>query len=147
MKLRNDLIFGEDGEKGFTLIELLIALVIFSIGIVGAARLQIAAISGNAYSMQLTQAISVAQNQAERLQDINFTVAGVTDGVRDALETPGTTTTTGAVVTINNTSYTPIWTAVSVNNNPRLREVRMIVNWNEKGVPRSYILRFYTGMD
>jgi prepilin-type N-terminal cleavage/methylation domain-containing protein len=145
MKLRNDLIFGEDGEKGFTLIELLIALVIFSIGIVGAARLQIAAISGNAYSMQLTQAISVAQNQAERLQDIDFTVANVTNGVADSLETLGTST--GTVVTINNVSYTPSWTAVSANGNPRLREVRMNVDWNEKGVPRRYTIRFYSGMD
>ncbi len=147
MRLRNNLIFGEDGESGFTLIELLVALVIFSIGIVGAARLQIAAVSGNSYSMQLAQAISVAQNEAERLQDINFTVAQVTDGVIDALETPGNATTSGAVVTINNTNYTPVWTAVSVNNNPRLRMVTMFVNWNEKGVPRVYRLRFYTGMD
>jgi prepilin-type N-terminal cleavage/methylation domain-containing protein len=145
MKLCYDSISVESGEKGFTLIELLIALVIFSIGIVGAARLQIAAVSGNAYSMQLTQAISVAQNQAERLQDIDFTVAGVTDNVRDPLETLGTTT--GTAVTLNNVTYTPSWTAVSFNNNSRLRNITMTVNWNEKGVPRQYRITFFSGMD
>jgi prepilin-type N-terminal cleavage/methylation domain-containing protein len=148
MKLLNDLILGENRGKGFTLIELLIALIIFSIGIVGAARLHTAGVSGNAYSMQLTQAISVAQNQAERLQDIDFTEAGVHDGTADDLETPGNAPRTGTVFRdTQNVTYTPSWTVQPINTNYKLLQVNMRVNWNEKATPRQYSMTFCTGIN
>ena len=150
MKSPINLISGENGEKGFTLIELLIALVIFSIGIAGAARMHVASIAGNMYSMQLTNAGNVAQTQAEILQDIDFTAAQVTDGsqVGDLLEsTPGFNTYTGTPQTFQNVTYTPSWTVLKVNNNPSLLKVTMRVTWAEKGTPKTYTMNFYTGIN
>ncbi len=150
MKKHCKLISGENREKGFTLIELLIALVIFSVGIVGAARMHVAAINGNMYSMQLTNAVNVAQTQAERLQDIDFTEDQVTDGLQgaDLLETTsGRNQYTGQIQTLQNVNYTPSWTVSRVENNPKLLLVRMTVTWNEKETPKAYNMNFYTGIN
>jgi prepilin-type N-terminal cleavage/methylation domain-containing protein len=150
MKKHCELISGENREKGFTLVELLIALVIFSVGIVGAARMHVAAINGNMYSMQLTNAVNVAETQAERLQDIDFTEGQVTDGLQgaDLLETTsGRNQYTGQSQTYLNVSYTPSWTVSRVENNPKLLLVRMTVTWNEKETPKAYNMNFYTGIN
>lgn len=150
MKVHCELVSGENREKGFTLVELLIALVIFSVGIVGAARMHVAAINGNMYSMQLTNAVNVAQTQAERLQDIDFTEDQVTDGLQgaDLLETTsGRNQYTGQAEIFKNVSYTPSWTVSRVENNPKLLLVRMTVTWNEKETPKAYNMNFYTGIN
>lgn len=150
MKVYNNTVSGENGEKGFTLIELLVALVIFSVGIAGAARMHLIAISGNTFSMQLTNAIGVAQSQAEMLQDIDFTTDQVTDGTQgaDLLETTsGNNQYTGQVQTLQNVCYTPSWTVERVNNNSKLLMVRMTVSWNEKETPKTYRMNFYTGIN
>jgi type IV pilus assembly protein PilV len=59
-------------NKGFTLIELVVAIVIFAIGIVGVVKLQMAAVAGNAYSQNLSQALTVAQNEVEFLQSLDY---------------------------------------------------------------------------
>jgi prepilin-type N-terminal cleavage/methylation domain-containing protein len=150
VKKHSSLNSGENGEKGFTLVELLIALVIFSVGIAGAARMHVAAIAGNLYSMQLTNAVDVAQTQAERLEDINYTVAQVTDGVADDgaadLLEPGARKY-GTVQRIQNVNYTPSWTVQSVNNDSRLMKVSMQVTWNEKETLKTYTTNFYTGIN
>jgi prepilin-type N-terminal cleavage/methylation domain-containing protein len=150
MKKCTNLISGENGEKGFTLVELLIALVIFSVGIAGAARMHVAAVTGNMYSMQLTNAVDVAQVQAERLQDINYTVEQVTDGVADdgaadLLEPGGRKY--GTVQRIQNVDYTPSWTVQNVNSDSRLMNVSMQVTWNEKDQLKTYTMNFYTGIN
>jgi len=150
MKEHGDLISGENREKGFTLVELLIALVIFSVGIAGAARMHVAAINGNMYSMQLTNAVNVAETQAERLQDIDFTEDQVTDGLQgaDLLEsTSGRNQYTGQAQIFQNVNYTPSWTVSRVESNPKLLLVRMRVTWNEKEAPRAYNMDFYTGIN
>jgi prepilin-type N-terminal cleavage/methylation domain-containing protein len=150
MKMHSNLITGENGKQGFTLIELMIALVIFSVGIAGAARMHVAAIAGNMYSMQLTNAVDVAQTQAERLQDIDYTVAQVTDGAADDgaadLLEPGNRKY-GTTQRIQNVDYTPSWTVQSVNNDSRLMNVSMQVSWNEKETLKTYKMNFYTGIN
>jgi len=54
-------------QKGFTLVELLIALVIFSIGILGVATMQTTAIKGNSKSRQISEASNVAADQIEQI--------------------------------------------------------------------------------
>ena len=54
-------------SKGFTLIEVLIAMVIFSIGILGVAQMQIMAIKGNATARMLTDTVVQATDQIELL--------------------------------------------------------------------------------
>lgn len=53
--------------KGFTLLELLIALVIFAVGILGAATMQISSISENSHAMRITEASTASASELERL--------------------------------------------------------------------------------
>lgn len=54
-------------SNGFSLIEILIAMAIFSIGILGVAQMQIAAIKGNATARMLTDTVVQATDQIELL--------------------------------------------------------------------------------
>ncbi|NLC72058.1 MAG: prepilin-type N-terminal cleavage/methylation domain-containing protein [Desulfuromonadaceae bacterium] len=54
-------------EAGFTLIEVLIALVIFAVGILGVALMQMTAIRGNSTANQVSEATVFATDQLERL--------------------------------------------------------------------------------
>lgn len=54
-------------SNGFSLIEILIAMAIFSIGILGVAQMQIAAIKGNAAARMLTDTVVQATDQIELL--------------------------------------------------------------------------------
>lgn len=70
------------GQTGFTLIEVLMAMVVFAIGILGVAKMQISAINGNAGAMALTEKVSLASSQVERLMGLPYTHADLspTDG-------------------------------------------------------------------
>jgi len=54
-------------QDGFTLIELLIALVIFAVGILGVATMQISSIKGNSKSREISEASNVAAQQVETM--------------------------------------------------------------------------------
>lgn len=66
--------------SGFTLIEVMIALVILSVGILGAASMQISAIKGNGMANKITEASMVASDRAERLLALNFSSSDLKDG-------------------------------------------------------------------
>jgi prepilin-type N-terminal cleavage/methylation domain-containing protein len=59
--------------SGFTLIEVMIAMVIFSIGILGVAKMQISAINGNAAALKISEKFSLASNRIERLMSLPYT--------------------------------------------------------------------------
>lgn len=58
---------------GVTLVETLVALMIFSLGMLGAAGLTIVLIQGNTFSHMLTTATILAQNKLEVIQDTVYT--------------------------------------------------------------------------
>ena len=53
--------------KGFTLIEVLIGMVIFSIGILAVAALQVSSTKGNSSARRITEATALAESQIEAL--------------------------------------------------------------------------------
>lgn len=55
------------GEAAFTLIEVLIALVVFAVGILGVALMQMTAIRGNNIANQVSEASVFATDQLERI--------------------------------------------------------------------------------
>ena len=59
-------------QKGFTLIELLISLIIFSVGLLAIAGMQIVSIKGNHFSSNVTQAAVLAQNKLEHLRNLSY---------------------------------------------------------------------------
>lgn len=71
-------------SRGFTLLETLIALVVLSIGLLGLASLQIAALKVNHQSYQRTQAVILASDIIDR---IRANPTGKTAGYYDTVST------------------------------------------------------------
>lgn len=67
-------------DRGFSLIEVMIALFILSIGMLGAASMQIQSIHGNATANRMTEASVVASERAEILINLDFDSADLVDG-------------------------------------------------------------------
>lgn len=104
-------------NNGFTLIEVMLTLVILSIGILAMARLQIAAIRGNALSQRMTTAASVAEGKIEQLKNTPF-----------ADIQPESSTK----VTASNLNFTR---EVTVTNNSPMantKTVSVIVTWKDR---------------
>jgi type IV pilus assembly protein PilV len=113
---------------GFTLIELVVAILIFAIGIVGIMKMHQASIQSNNYSMQLTQALNIADDRIEFLRGLNFTDANMTPGAH------------AAVVTSMGVQYNMNWVVVPMANN-FARDVNFNISWQEKAINHQYIIR------
>lgn len=61
-----------DKESGFTLLEVLIALVIFAVGILGAASMQISSIQGNSHGRQVSEASGILSDRIETLITLDY---------------------------------------------------------------------------
>lgn len=59
-------------KEGFTLLEVLIALLIFSIGVLGVVTMQVYAVKTNAFSNDMTKGIEAASDAIERLMFIDY---------------------------------------------------------------------------
>jgi len=57
---------------GFTLIEVLIALVVFAVGVLGLALMQLSAIKGNSIANRVSQASTLASDQIERIMTWDY---------------------------------------------------------------------------
>jgi prepilin-type N-terminal cleavage/methylation domain-containing protein len=62
----------EKNPGGFTIIEVLVALAIFSIGFLAVGLMQIKGISSTRSSREKTEAMNIAETQAERLMAMKF---------------------------------------------------------------------------
>lgn len=71
-----------NNENGFTIVEVMVALVIFSIGVLGLAAMQIDFIQGNATARGVTEAANRASSKMEELVALQFTNRG-TDPILD----------------------------------------------------------------
>jgi len=72
-------------QKGFTLLEVLVAIVVLSLGLLGAAAMQTTAIVGNTSAMNRTKAIGLAEEMVDRIR-VN---AGSTPNIYDGINTSG----------------------------------------------------------
>lgn len=68
------------GDSGFTLVEVLIALVIFTIGLLGTAALTVAIIRTNDISKRQSQALVHVQDRLEEMRDMGFGNAAAAAG-------------------------------------------------------------------
>jgi prepilin-type N-terminal cleavage/methylation domain-containing protein len=67
-------------ESGFTLIELLIAVSILSAGLLALGSMQVSAISGSAYSANVTEGSTLAADRLEKLLALPYTHADLSSG-------------------------------------------------------------------
>ena len=66
-------------QSGFTLVELLIALVIFAVGILGVATMQITAIQGNSKGRQISEASNDGADRFEGFMSLSYDAADLLD--------------------------------------------------------------------
>ena len=72
-------------QNGFTLVEVLVAIVVLTIGLLGAAFMQIKSVSGNASAIRTTRAATWAENSIETLATLPYDHADLTESIN----TPG----------------------------------------------------------
>lgn len=66
-------------QNGFTLIELLVALVIFAVGILGVAAMQLTSIQGNSKSRQISEASTVGADRIEMFLSLDYDAPELSD--------------------------------------------------------------------
>ncbi len=69
--------------EGFTLIELAVAILVFALGIMGIMKMHSATIQSNNYSMQLTEAVNVAEDRLEILRGLDFSTSTMSVGAHN----------------------------------------------------------------
>lgn len=134
-------------SKGFTLMEVLIALAIFAIGILGVAKMQLSAISGNSSSRGWTEAATIGQQQLEMLMSLPYDdpllLDTQNDGTNQDINDDGSdddggnfgldeTTTPDHSATID-TVYNLFWNIAVDEPITDTKKIRMIVRWRSSG--------------
>jgi type IV pilus assembly protein PilV len=144
-------------EKGFSLIEVLMAITIFAIGFLAMAAMQTSALKGNNTARGTTEAAGLLQAKVEELRmapyehaflddsntipadgilgeanNITFNTAVVPP---DPANGPGQVTN-GDLVTVYGNVYQVFWNVAEDWPVDGLKTVRVIVAWNERGIPR-----------
>jgi type IV pilus assembly protein PilV len=118
---------------GFSLIEVVIALAILSIGMLGIAKLQLAAIKNNSTGNIVTQATHLAEIQVERLKNTNDILI-LNDLTEENL---GPDEQTGGIYTRTTTITNPLGGDFS-------RQIEVRVQWRHMGRSRRVVLRAMT---
>ncbi len=141
-------------ENGFTLIEILIAMTIFAIGMLAIGAMQISAIRENAFSNDLTEASTIAQDQVELLISKDFSDPDLVDVNGDGtagIDNPNRTTVItggnallsvggagqadhGQVMNVQGLNYMVYWNIADLSS--FAKQIRVIVAWNNKGMHR-----------
>ncbi|HNR51768.1 MAG: prepilin-type N-terminal cleavage/methylation domain-containing protein [Bacteriovoracaceae bacterium] len=111
------------GGKGFTLIELVIAILVFAVGILGIVKMQSLSITGNSYGMHMSQAVNIAQDKLEELQNLSITSDTFNDGTPNALVPQ-------YIKTINGTDYSIEYNVKTISG-LGTKEVEIVVGWPE----------------
>ncbi len=120
---------------GFTLVELLVALLVFSVGILGLAKMQTMTIQGNSYSNHFTQALNEANNQIERLSELPLTTAELSLGAH----------TTGINPVYQGVTYDVSWNVEAIPNSAA-RSVNVTISWQDKFSNPSIDVAFIKGV-
>ena len=128
---------GIKNSKGYMLMEALISIAIFTVGFLAVAALVISVSRNNTSGNQLTEANMLAREQLEQLKstsDITSLPADLTtfsDGPMDGNGNPGGI-------------YTRTWTIQDALGFNTSREIKVTVNWTNRGRNRSVVLSTIT---
>lgn len=112
----------KNNSQGFTLVELMIALLVFAVGILAVAGLQVTSIRYNADAQRTSEASMFAQSKMEELMVMNYDA--VVDSI--AAETEGI--------------YSVTWSVVDDTPRTGAKEISVTVNWTSRGVNKTTTL-------
>jgi len=146
-------------QTGFTLIEILIAITIFAIGMLAVALMQSSAIKGNYSSSSMTEAVTLAQDRLELLMARECTDVlidpdlidtngngtnqdpddnGIDDGGGNfGLDDTGANADGLAAGQGHSGKFDVSWNIATDEPQNSSRIIKVIVDWQEKGVARS----------
>jgi len=116
-------------DHGFTIIEVLIALAIFSIGILGVAKLQLTSVNDNTRTRKYTEASTWGVSQIESIMTTAYDAPALAGG------------TTG---TITQGIYTITWTLTDSDPVPNVKRINILVTWDNN---RSFTADYYKAID
>jgi prepilin-type N-terminal cleavage/methylation domain-containing protein len=119
------------GSRGFTLIELVVAILVFALGITGIMKMHQASVQSNNFSMQLSQAMNVAEDKMDYLRGLGLNNNSMSVGAHN---TPD--------VVAMGVPYTITWTVVNTPNTfNRSRTVSMRITWQQKALGHRFDLQ------
>lgn len=141
-----------NSQNGFTLVEVLIALLVLTIGILGAAAMQVSAINWNSNAFRLTEAATWAGDRNETLMTLPYTIT-TTDpllsddpvngrqGIAglDDTDVPGNLADGGPVV---QDKYTIFWNVADNYPIENCKTIRMIVRRDDNGIVKTVVQNF-----
>jgi Tfp pilus assembly protein PilV len=107
-------------QYGFMLTDVLVGLVIFSIGLLGAARLIVSISQNNTFSQHLTTATTLAQDQIAAVQRLGYANADSAAGTEDH----------GDIV--NYSAYKRVTTVSPSTPTAGIKMVSVAVSWQSK---------------
>lgn len=122
-------------EGGFTLIELVVAILIFALGFLGVTKMQQYAIMGNGFSMQMSNALNIIDNQQERIRGLQISDPDMALNVNHD----------GGVSTHMGVDYALSWQVNTTGLGPTVnaREVAILVTWTEKALNHSLTMNMF----
>jgi len=136
-------------QAGFTLIEVLIAILIFSVGILGVAVMQISAINGNTTAIHLTGAANDGCDTLETLMPQPYTDTSLSDASNAGANVGETGLSNTDIVgsladggPVVQGDFTIFWNVA--DNYPVFgtKTIRVIVQRRDKGVLKTVTLDF-----
>lgn len=131
-------------QSGFTIIEVLVAVTIFTIGILSANIMQITSIQGDATGSRITESSNWAAGRVEQL--INSGYANINDTTGDGAAGMGYTDGAGNPADGSDASpdgvYQIFWNVTDGQVVSRVKAVRVITRWTDRGKQRSVTLNY-----
>lgn len=112
-------------QKGFSLIELIIAITIFAVGLLAVTSMQMTSVKGNADSQYISEATYLGQEQLEKLLNLPFDDADLTD-----------TTATGTPHTLTNGNFIYNWLVTDDDILTNTKTIQLDVTYNNRGITK-----------
>jgi len=111
--------------SGFSVLEVLVAIFVFLVSLMGLISVTVGVIHGNAFSMQITTATNLAQDEIENLKRKGYAHADLTAG---AHSDPGNPIST---------MYTRTWSVVDNTPVADIKTLTVTITWDWRGVARN----------